>query len=71
MSFETPEDMLIDDNRKMMQAGCNLASAAIKVTTEYDGVYRLRLAIAEWAKTIADESGRGERYGKKILYNLE
>jgi len=50
--------MLIDDNKRLRNAGCKLSEAAFKVATEYDGVHRLMLAVAEWAKAIANEGGR-------------
>lgn len=50
--------MLTDDNVRMRQAGCRLAEAAIYTAREYDGVHRLMLAVADWAKAIADEGGR-------------
>ena len=51
---------LVAENRKLRSAGCNLAEAAIRVAQEYDGVHRLMLTVSEWAKTVADEGGRGE-----------
>lgn len=50
--------MLIRDNQRMRQAGCKLAEAALHVIREYDGVHRLSLAVAEWAKTVAAEGDR-------------
>jgi len=50
--------MLIDDNKRLRNAGCKLSEAAFKVATEYDGVHRLMLAVSEWAKAIANEGGR-------------
>jgi len=52
--------MLVDDNKRLRNAGCKLSEAAFKVATEYDGVHRLMLAVAEWAKAMADENGRGK-----------
>jgi hypothetical protein len=43
----------------MRNAGSELAAAALRVTEDYDGVHRLRLAVAKWAKVTADEGGRG------------
>lgn len=50
---------LIDENRKLREAGCKLAEASMHVIREYDGIHRLSLAVSEWAKTIANEGGRG------------
>ena len=55
-------EMLKDDNKQLRNAGCKLAEAALKVATEYDGVHRLMLATSEWARAIADEGGRGEKF---------
>lgn len=49
---------IVDDNRKMRDAGCDLAEAAMRVVRTYDGVHRLANKIAEWASVIADEGGR-------------
>lgn len=57
-----PNEMLMADNRRMRAAGLKLAEAAMHVVREFDGTHRLSLAAAEWAKAIADEGGRGERY---------
>lgn len=50
--------MLVDDNKRMREAGCELAEAAIHVCKEYDGIHRLALAIGKWALAIANEGGR-------------
>lgn len=55
------EQFLVAENAALRQAGCKLAEAALHVAREYDGVHRLMLAVAEWAKALADEGGRGER----------
>lgn len=52
------EDMLLRDNQRMRQAGCKLAEAAMHVIREYDGVHRLSLAVAAWAKAVAAEGDR-------------
>ena len=39
-------------------AGCELAQAALHVIQNYDGLHRLSLAVAKWAKTVANEGGR-------------
>ena len=51
--------ILTDDNKRLRDAGCKLAEAALRVAVEYDGVHRLMLATSEWAKAVADEGGRG------------
>lgn len=54
--------MLIADNARMRAAGTALAEAGLRVIREYDGTHRLSLAVAEWAKAIANEGGRAERH---------
>ena len=53
-------EMLIKDNKRLRNAGCKLAEAALRVATEYDGVHRLMLATSEWTKAVADEGGRNK-----------
>ena len=53
---------LIDDNAAMRKAGCQLAQAALQVCETYDGTHRLALAVAEWAKVIANEGGRPHQH---------
>ena len=53
-------EMLKKDNAALKKAGCELASAALRVISDYDGLHRLMLATANWAKAIADEGGRGD-----------
>jgi len=55
--------MLARDNARMRAAGCKLAAAALYVAAEYDGTHRLLLAVAEWAKAIADEGDRPHKEG--------
>lgn len=55
-------EMLSKDRARMRAAGLALAEAALHVVREYDGVHRLSLAVAAWAKAIADEGGREERH---------
>lgn len=55
----SPEQYLASENNALRKAGCKLAEAALYVAREYDGVHRLMLAVAEWAKAVADEGGRG------------
>jgi len=51
-------NMLRENNRNMRKAGTALAEAALHVVREYDGVHRLALAVADWARAIANEGGR-------------
>lgn len=51
--------MLSEENARLREAGAQLAIAAMRVATEYDGVHRLMLAVSVWAKAMADEHGRG------------
>jgi hypothetical protein len=53
-----PIDMLMSDNKRMRDAGCDLAEAAMRVINDYDGVHRLAKAVARWADAVADEGGR-------------
>src|SRR5690606_9512549 len=55
-------EMLIEDNRAMREAGCELAEAAIRVVQEYDGCHRLMMAVSKWATAIANEGGRKKLY---------
>ena len=61
----TLEEMVIADNKALKKAGDDLAIAAQRVLAEYDGVHRLRLAIANWNKAIADEGSRGDRHSEE------
>lgn len=54
--------MLQADNIRMRAAGLKLSEAALHVIREYDGTHRLSLAVAEWAKAVADEGGREDRF---------
>jgi len=53
--------MLCEENMRLRKAGAELAVAAIRVATEYDGCHRLMLAVSGWTKAIADEHGRGQQ----------
>lgn len=59
--------MLSADNARMRHAGTALSEAALYVVREYDGCHRLSLAVADWAKAIADEGGRGARYASPAV----
>jgi hypothetical protein len=50
--------MLTRDNQRMRRAGCALAEASMRVVREADGLHRLSLAVADWARAIADEGDR-------------
>lgn len=52
--------MLSKENEALRKAGARLARRAMYVVAEYDGLHRLALAVAEWAKVMGDENGRGE-----------
>lgn len=52
--------ILGEDNKRIRDAGLNLASAALHVVKEYDGLHRLMLAVAKWARAVADEGGRSQ-----------
>lgn len=57
-SASSLESMLIADNKRLREAGCELAEAAMRVAKTYDGVHRLMLASSKWALAIANEGGR-------------
>lgn len=61
---ESLEQMLINDNHKLREAGCELAEAAMRVAKTYDGVHRLMIATSKWAMAIANEGGRGQLYSQ-------
>jgi tellurite resistance protein len=63
--------MLEKDNKRMREAGNNLAIAAMRVIRDYDGIHRLSLAVAEWNKAIADEGGRADTVERKKLEGEE
>lgn len=48
------------ENAKLRKAGGFLAQRAIYTITEFDGLHRLSLAVANWATVIADEGERKE-----------
>lgn len=58
-------EMLKKDNEVLKKAGSELAIAALRVATEYDGVHRLMLAVSAWSKALADEGNRGEIHKPK------
>lgn len=52
--------MLERDNRKLREAGFNLAKSAINVVEDYDGLHRLSRAVADWFLAISNQGDRGE-----------
>ena len=58
--------MLIDDNKRLREAGCELAEAAMRVAKTYDGVHRLMIASSKWAMAIANEGGREKLYSHNV-----
>ena len=63
--------MLQADNAALRKAGCALASAAINVIADYDGLHRLALAVANWTTTVANEGGRRELYDPKKASDVD
>ncbi len=57
--------MLVEENARLRDAGAQMAIAALRVATEYDGIHRLMLAVSVWAKAMADEHGRGAKEVEK------
>ena len=53
------ETKINDELDETIKAGNKLAEAAHYVQSNYDGIHRLRLALAEWYKVRANENGRG------------
>jgi len=53
----SPDEMLCNELNKVIEAGDKLAEAAHYVQSNYDGIHRLRLALAGWYKTRADKNG--------------
>jgi hypothetical protein len=52
--------MLAEENQRLRKAGARLARRAMYVIAEHDGLHRLSLAVAEWAKVMGDEHNRGD-----------
>lgn len=57
-AVNSPDKMLCEELDKVIHAGDKLAEAAHYVQANYDGIHRLRLALAKWYQTRADEHGR-------------
>jgi hypothetical protein len=55
----TPVDeTLVKELNRLRAAGNDLAEAAARISRDYDGVHRLRLAIAGWYTALANEFDR-------------
>lgn len=54
-----PVPQLSADYQALKDAGNAMAAASFRVATEYDGCHRLMLAVSDWARAVANESGRG------------
>ncbi len=52
------EVCLVRELKRVKDAGNALAEAAHRVSATYDGVHRLRLALAGWYQALADEFDR-------------
>lgn len=53
-------EQLSKENSKLKKAGGYLAQRAIYTITNFDGLHRLSLAVANWATTIANEGERSK-----------
>ena len=53
---------LSKENAALRKAGGFLAERAMYTVTEFDGLHRLSLAIANWATTIANEGNRDKAH---------
>ncbi len=51
---------LSQENKALRKAGGFLAERAMYTVTEFDGLHRLSLAIANWATVVANEGNRGK-----------
>jgi len=54
-------EQLSQENAKLRKAGGLLAQRAMYTVTEYDGLHRLALAVANWATTVANEGERSKK----------
>ena len=52
-------EQLTNDKANLKIAGNNLAHAAARVISDYDGLHRLSLSLAEWYTAIANDGNRG------------
>lgn len=53
-------EFIAQELTRVITAGNALAEAAHRVSATYDGVHRLRLALAGWYTALANEGGRAE-----------
>lgn len=56
----SPDPVLMTTFANTISAGDKLAEAAHRVQATHDGVHRLRLALADWYTTRANEFGRNK-----------
>lgn len=54
-------EQLSKENTQLRKAGGLLAQRAMYTVTEYDGLHRLSLAVANWATAVANEGERKEK----------
>ena len=47
------------DTADFIHAGNELAEAAVRVVSHYDGIHRLSKAISQWFLVVANQGGRG------------
>lgn len=59
---DSATDFLTKENKSLREAGFDLASAAVEVARNYDGVHRLLLAVSDWFRAVANEGGRGDMH---------
>lgn len=59
------EKMLLNELDKTINAGNKLATEAHRVQADFDGIHRLRIAIANWYETRANEFSRGPNEKKE------
>ena len=52
---------LSKENAELRKAGGFLAERAMYTVTEFDGLHRLSLAVANWATVVANEGGRSKK----------
>lgn len=53
-------EFIAQELARVLEAGNALAAAAHYVSAHFDGVHRLRLALAGWYTALANEGGRGQ-----------
>jgi len=63
VSDSASTQQLIEDYSQLRSAGCELASAAMRVIGHFDGCHRLASAVAEWARVVSEEGGRKAERG--------